>query len=76
MAEILVDNLPAVMNIRLDDNSVYYERGYPIGGLGVKKDSSTPLGHAINNHLDFTIMYNEESKEGFEIVGFEVTPRR
>ena len=77
LAEILVDNLPAVMNVRISEETTYYEHGYPIGGVLIKQGDDKPIGYALNNHIDFIISYNEkESKDGFEIVGFEVAPRR
>lgn len=77
LAEILVDNLPAIMNVRISEETTYYEHGYPIGGVLIKQGDDKPIGYALNNHIDFTISYNEkESKDGFVIVGFEVAPRR
>ena len=65
------------MNVHISDDTTYYEHGYPIGGVLVKQGNDKPIGYALNNHLDFTVMYNEqESKDGFVIVGFEISPRR
>ena len=75
LAEILVDNLPGIMNIRTTDGSVYYEHGYPVGGLLVQYGNNTSMGYALNNHLDFKIFYNDESPEVSSIVGFEISPR-
>ena len=63
--------------MHVSDDTTYYEHGFPIGGVLVKQGSDKPIGYALNNHLDFTVMYNEkESKNGFVIVGFEIKPRR
>ena len=75
LAEILVDNLPGIMNIRTTDGSVYYEHGYPVGGILVQYGNNTSMGYALNNHLDFKIYYNDESAEQSSIVGFEIAPR-
>ena len=65
------------MNVRISEETTYYEHGYPIGGVLIKQGDDKPIGYALNNHIDFTISYNEkESKDGFVIVGFEVAPRR
>lgn len=77
LAEILVDNLPGVMSVRTSDGTTYYEHGFPVGGVLVQRDSNTPMGYALNNHLDFKIFYNDkETKDASVIVGFEITPRR
>ena len=59
LAEVLVDNLPGVINVQTTDGMTYYEHGYPVGGVLVQNGSNDALGYALNNHLDFKIFYNE-----------------
>ena len=77
LVEILVDNLPGIMRVGNYMNTSYFEHGYPLGGVLVPKGNTTVVGYALNNHLDFTIYYNEnEVKDSVVIVGFEISPRR
>lgn len=65
------------MHVRISEETTYYEHGYPVGGVLIKQGDDKPIGYALNNHIDFTISYNEnESQDGFVIVGFEISPRR
>lgn len=66
----MVDNLPVAATGLLDDGSVLYARGIPVGG--VERDTGDFF---IYNHHKFTIKYHEEeSYEGARIVGAEVFP--
>lgn len=77
LAEVLVDNLPGVINVQTTDGMTYYEHGYPVGGVLVQNGSNDALGYALNNHLDFKIFYNDkEVKDSVVIVGFEIVHRR
>lgn len=77
LAEILIDNLPGVITIQANDGMTYYEHGYPVGGILIQSGSSDVLGYALNNHLDFKVYYNDqEEKDSFVIVGFEIAHRR
>ena len=66
----MVDNLPAAATGLLEDGSVLYARGIPIGG--VERDT----GHYfLYNHHKLSIAVHEDpSYEGFRVVGFEVFP--
>lgn len=77
MAELLVDNLPGVMRVKVSDEHSDYEHGFPVGGVLVQMGNSTVMGYALNNHLDFKIYVNDkEAENAFVIVGFEISPRR
>lgn len=77
-----LDNMPVVMKARTGTGAPAYHFGYRIG---VEQDKK----HYINNHLKFTVLYNEPSADGssfnnleldtapeagFRVVGFEVVP--
>ncbi|KAK8801937.1 hypothetical protein WA158_006332 [Blastocystis sp. Blastoise] len=75
IANMLLDNLPVSMKVDSPVETVYYVHGYPVGG-SIMKDGDSPIGTAINNHLDFTISYNENpNTHAITIVGFEVIPK-
>ena len=66
----IVDNLPVAATGLMNDGSVLYARGIPVGGI--EDDTGD---YYIFNHHQFTIMYHEEeSYEGARIVGVEVHP--
>lgn len=74
VGNLLLDNLPVSMKI-VSESNVFYEHGYPLGGNIIQSKDSTILGKAINNHLDFTILYHSTQNGKVQIVGFEVSPK-
>lgn len=66
----MVDNLPAAATGLLEDGSVLYARGIPVGG--VERNTGA---HFLYNHHKLTIYYHEDpSYVGARVVGFEVYP--
>lgn len=65
-----MDNLPAAATGLLEDGSVLYARGIPIGGK--EKDTGN---YFVYNHAKMTVHYHEDpAYEGARVVGFEVWP--
>ena len=68
----LVDNLPAAATGLLEDGSVLYARGMPVGG--VELDTGDVF---VYNHHKLTIKVHEDPSgayTGLRVVGFEVYP--
>jgi transmembrane 9 superfamily member 2/4 len=66
----MADELPVAATGLLEDGSVLYARGIPVGGI--ERDTGD---YFIYNHHKFTVMYHEEeSYEGARVVGVEVYP--
>jgi transmembrane 9 superfamily protein 2/4 len=62
--------LPAAASGLLEDGSVLYARGIPIGGK--EKDTGN---YFVYNHAKMTVKYHEDpAYEGARVVGFEVWP--
>lgn len=76
-AELLLDNLPGVMEVRTKEGLVRHLTGFPVGGVLLSKNTGLEMGYALNNHLDFTIHVNDHDvRDTLTVVGFDITPRR
>ncbi|KAI8872688.1 hypothetical protein GQ42DRAFT_119018 [Ramicandelaber brevisporus] len=69
-AEYIVDNLPGATKPKEVAKLKRYTAGFPLGVYEEESDTAY-----INNHLDFTIVYEAHKKDRKRIVGFEVAPR-
>eukprot|EP01117_Protostelium_nocturnum_P020109 TRINITY_DN88_c0_g2_i1.p1 TRINITY_DN88_c0_g2~~TRINITY_DN88_c0_g2_i1.p1 ORF type:complete len:630 (+),score=205.75 TRINITY_DN88_c0_g2_i1:39-1892(+) len=73
----ILDHLPAVSSkpSSHEKTEPKFENGFALGGLiNDNKNDKTKHSYKLNNHVDMTILYSEETP-GERIVGFEVKPK-
>ncbi|KPI88002.1 transmembrane/endomembrane-like protein [Leptomonas seymouri] len=68
---MFLDHWPLVSSRLVNDGTVTYRKGYPIG---ISPKTLSPQ-RKIYNHLDFTIRYRADVLGGYILLGFHVTPQ-